>query len=786
MHERPLAIMVAGLVLGILVIATKNCWILVPAMGMIFLLTGQIKRDKRKAAAAFRLFLFLLCFVLGGYQYQKEQEFRAAYEFRLADGAKIVVQGELSEKEYKNEKYLYYLKNCYLVLSNHLIPCNQIISETKQDIASIGEILIVEGKISAFHQARNEGNFDELSFYQSQKIDLKIVEITLKRKYGEPDLFRESLFLLRRKICAVYELCMSKETGGVLAMMVLGEKSLIDQEVKALYQKVGISHVLAISGLHISVIGMTLYKLLRKICGTFWLSGAAAGAFMLAYGCMTGFRPSSARAILMFLLMLSAQAVGRTYDSLSALSLAAFLLLWENPFLLSYAGFLFSFTAVIGVVLVGNIIVKTFDEKKEHKIWKTFYTSFSIQLMTLPLTAYFYYEIPVYGILVNFLILPLVSVLLSVGIVGGAVGLVSLEMAKWVLVPCQWILLFYQELSAFVQKLPQSGLITGQLELSRMICYYVLLFVVLFAIAKAKKQRFFGAIGTVLLIYVLTLPQKEFELDVLDVGQGDGIYLRTESGQHLFFDGGSSDVSQVGIYRILPFLKCKGVREIDYWFVSHADKDHISGLQELLEAGYPIETLVFAESIPVDEAYEELLELAAGNQTEVVRMGYQDTLHMGDATLTCVFPYEGFISDDKNAASLVLLYEEAGFSGLLTGDIGEKEEKWIATEWEKKRRNTAEEVSSENQQTAIELDFYKVAHHGSKYSNSEELLAVLQPEFAVVSCGENNRYGHPHAETLERLEKVGCEIWRTEESGQVMLKMHGDEIEIIKYIRKDE
>ena len=128
--------------------------------------------------------------------------------------------------------------------------------------------------------------------------------------------------------------------SGVLVQMTLGDQSLMDTEIKELYQKVGISHILAISGLHISIIGLGIYKLIRRICGNYFLSAGIAGTFMAAYGCMAGFRPSAARAILMFFVMLLADILGRSYDSLSALSFAAIVLLWDNTGWLSYADFL--------------------------------------------------------------------------------------------------------------------------------------------------------------------------------------------------------------------------------------------------------------------------------------------------------------------------------------------------------------------------------------------------------------------------------------------------------------
>jgi len=788
LRVRPLCILALGFLLGILVNTNGNEWIWLLAIGIFLWLVCQIKGEKSRLFAYGKLLFYSVGVLCGIGRSYAEQEFRANYESLLKDGMKMVLQGELEEKQYKNNTYLYYLKNCYLKLESSMvptnsnvtgeliIPCNQVIAELDTDEVAIGKILVLEGSVYVFREARNEGNFDEKSFYQSQKIDFKLKKVTIKKQYGEADEFKETLYQLKQRLKYVYNACMTPETGGVITMMALGDKSLMDAEIKELYQKVGISHVLAISGLHISVIGMTLYKLLRKICGSFVVSGTLAGGFMFVYGCMTGFRPSSTRAIVMFFMMLIAQMIGRTYDSLSALSLSAVFLLWENPFLLGYAGFLFSYMAVLGVVLVGNVVTKVFKEK--HKLRDAIYTSFSIQLMTVPLTAYFYYEVPVYGMLVNFLVLPLMSMLLFFGLLGGFVGLVWLNGARRMLVPCQLILLFYQKMSAFMQGLPSATLIVGQPEVWRMIAFYCVLAVVVFTIRKREKAHGYLTLGVVLLVFVLHVSKDGMELNILDVGQGDGIYLRTSSGQDVFIDGGSSDVSKVGTYRILPFLKYNGVREIEYWFVSHADKDHISGLQEILEEGYPVGNLVFAEGVVRDEAYRELVTLAQERGAEVLHMGYLDCLHMEDARVTSVFPYDGFVTDDKNAASLVLYYQDGEFEGIFTGDIGMDEEKWIAEhceEWLREEAGTGdavvEHLGKEPVEAGTGIDFYKVAHHGSRYSNGMVILETLRPECAVVSAGVNNWYGHPHADTLERLKATGCEVWNTAEYGQVSVEM---------------
>lgn len=770
MRTRPLCVLAAGFLLGILVCMTGNKWLFLPAIGGFLWLVWNRKGEKSRLFAYGRLLFYTAGFLCGIWRYDIQQEFRAVYDPVLKDGMKIVLQGELEEKEYKNHTYLYYLKNCYLKAESQemIIPCNQVIAEMESDEIPIGRILVLEGSVYVFKEARNEGNFDEKAYYQSQKIDFKLKNAVIQKEYGEADAFLELLYQLKQKLKHVYEVSMSSETSGVIAMMILGDKSLIDSEVKALYQKVGISHILAISGLHISVIGMTIYKFLRKMGGGFVVSGVMAGSFMFAYGCMTGFRPSAERAIIMFFLMLTAQILGRSYDSLSALSLSAVLLLWENPFLLEYAGFLFSYMAVLGVVLVGKIVAGAFEEN--HKIREAVYSAFSIQLMTVPLTAYFYFEVPVYGMAVNFLVLPLMSIVLFCGILGGIAGLIWPESAEWLLMPCELILRFYQKLSAVVQRLPEAAWITGKPQLWRMVLFYSLLAILLYRIWTKKRVRCYLVIGIAMLAFVLYLPKGEMEVSILDVGQGDGIYLRTSSGYDVFFDGGSSSVGKVGSYRILPFLKCRGVKEMDYWFVSHTDKDHISGLLELLEDGYHIKNLVFSECVVKDESYEELIKLAVNEGVNVLYMGYLDYLHLGNADLTCVFPYDDFVTKDKNAASLVLYYEDGGFNGVFTGDVGAEQETWIAENcgtWLHLSGTNTTDSGMDVQKVGI--DFYKAAHHGSKYSNSMEFLQILRPEMTVISYGENNWYGHPHAEAVERIEEAGSKIWNTAECGQITI-----------------
>jgi competence protein ComEC len=253
------------------------------------------------------------------------------------------------------------------------------------------------------------------------------------------------------------------------------------------------------------------------------------------------------------------------------------------------------------------------------------------------------------------------------------------------------------------------------------------------------------------LLSVLLYPQKkQFEIDVLNVGQGDGVYLCTDDAVSMFIDGGSSDVSQVGKYRILPFLKSRGIKSISYWFVSHADADHICGLQEAIAAGYRIDHLVVARAARQEEKMAALVQEAKAAGIEVDYMEQGDALRTGTSTLRCLYPGRQDTAEDGNDLSLVLQFSDAGRTALFAGDISEEIEQELV-----------------ERGVCAGVDFFKADHHGSKYSNSAAFLAQIAPHITVASAGKNNLYGHPSPAAVERILAAGSIFYCTAERGQV-------------------
>lgn len=470
MFKRPLCEIAVGFLLGILFCRLRKWILLLSAIGIGSIMAGSFFSQKQYKIGIARVALFFLMFLLGGKRYFEEEQFRTSYRSMLEEEKVLTVQGVVDAKEYKNQQYVYYLKSCIAAFPAGNLSCNQVLFYSDANDYQIGETLIVKGKIKNWEPAYNEGNFDARMYYQTHKMDFWLKDAEVTEVYGEADQVREYLFSIRQSVLQVYRTYLEEEDSGVMATMTLGDKSLLTEEVKQLYQTAGISHILAISGLHISVIGMFLYRLLRKMRLSFLPAGCIAGIVMIFYGMLTGFGTSTIRAVAMFLLMLLAQCLGRSYDMFSALGFAALLLLWKNPYLLSDAGFMLSFFAVLGVVFVGAVVRTVSNEQKEEnnklndeltnvksEVWEhikkkvcnlkeTLWSGFSIQLMTLPIVAYFYYEIPVYTLLINLFVLPFMSILLFLGIAGGIAGSYFPCLAKLCFVPCHFILSFCRNL----------------------------------------------------------------------------------------------------------------------------------------------------------------------------------------------------------------------------------------------------------------------------------------------------------------------------------------------------
>lgn len=676
---------------------------------------------------------------------------------------------------------------------------NPQLSAQKEEIR-LGSTVTLTGTLRCFPQASNPGESDMAEYYRTLHVAGRLTDAELLSQNNRYSPVKETLYrwrtYFRNRLYAVFP----QKEASVMCAMLLGDKSGLDSEIREKYQRNGIVHILSISGLHITIIGMGIYKLLRRAGLPVWMAALVGGIVLGGYGMMTGMSVSACRAIGMYLLRMLSLAVGRTYDMLTSLGVLAVLMTGWNPLYLRHAGFLLSFASILGVgVLYPALLpskVRIRPQRYEGRSWKVFADKLfrstgqrliqsilagtSITLATLPIQLWFYYEIPVYSILLNLLVLPLMGIVMATGLV--AMLLPGMGIAGTI--TCL-ILSGYEWLCGWFDRLPFHTWNPGRPQIWQVMVYYLILFMAV--IVSMGKKRIIPRIlcmTMAVMIFSLKYPLGS-TVTFLDVGQGDCIFVRTASGEVFLFDCGSSSRSQVGKYILLPFLKYHGIQRIDAVFVSHPDADHCNGIRELFAMSGAEDISIGELVLPAideearEEAFSSLIQAAeqSGEGTPAgiryIRAG--DRLNMEGGTFTCLHPLEGYGSEDTNAYSECFYIELYGKKGegdrrtgavtlLLTGDVeGEGEELLLQ---ELKNRDIGN------------ITVLKVAHHGSRNSTGEELLAQLKPSVSVISCGQDNGYGHPHEELLERLENSDTLILKTFETGAVTVQCGGKQVRI--------
>lgn len=843
----------------------------------------------------------------------------------------------------------------------------------EEESLKIGQQIILEGTFSHFATATNPGEFDVQRYYAAKGIGGRVRQSQILAVGEKYSFLREKLYGFRQVLHdRLAEVFPAKE-ASVMQTLLLGEKEELDAEVKALYQKNGIAHILSISGLHITLLGMGVYRLLKRL-GLPVRAAAVGGAMLLLiYGVMVGMSVSASRAIGMYLLQMLGIFVGRTYDMLTGLGLMALLLVLQEPERLCDVSFLMSFGAVLGICILTPVLsgdgrerdadeeleVKgisawlrtvadifgdsAYERNKYREGWRKvayegiqrmvstvkggFAASVGVILFTLPVQLWFFYEIPVYSVLLNLLVLPFMSVVVAGGILSlipglGLVGTVDCLILWW-----------YEWVCGRFEELPGAIWCVGRPEVWQIICYYVGILLLVFgreyveawkkrgtygeenvprdkqhfartlwclkmrgawkrrgtygeknvpgdrlhfartlwclitrgadeSIRNRKKDcngemiqhsdRRFGICPTgvqnalakfrcawqgamtymnrvphliavvMILGLLIGLLTGNFDcgsrVTFLDVGQGDGIVVETGQGAYLF-DCGSTSRKNIGEYVLKPYLKSRGTRSLRGVFVSHPDEDHINGVIELLENGADWGIVVeqlFLPAIAEGKRTESFATLLAAAEVAEVPVSYikcGDEIRDSQLRLLCLHPEENTTLADANAYSECFYVEvfakkmkqeaiddrkandasggsaiegsgeNGSFAGngerkdfrmndgkiniLLTGDVeGEGE------------RQLMQELQEQRGQREFRVDILKVAHHGSGYSTGTEFLAAASPATAIISCGRNNSYGHPHAETLQRLEDARVPWYGTMDYGAltVTVDSHGNRL----------
>ncbi|MDM5156523.1 DNA internalization-related competence protein ComEC/Rec2 [Bacillus sp. DX1.1] len=633
----------------------------------------------------------------------------------------------------------------------------------------IGMSCTFNGKLKEPPQARNFYGFDYRDYLYKQQIHFLFEAGSISNCMQESSTFVQWIFSLRQSAVSSVEEMFPGQTGAFMNALVFGDRQLMSFEVEEQYQQFGLTHLLAISGSHIVLLIAIGYFILLRIGMTREMTTICLIVCIPLYMFLAGASPSVVRASVTGVMLLATLMHSVRVSSLDALSITAMLMFLYNPYVLFDIGFQFSFVGSFALLLSASRLL----HRENGLIRNAIYLSVISQLASTPILLYHFGYFSPYSVLLNMIYVPFLSCfVLPCCLVILVCMLVVPSISIWIAHGLSVCLTFSNDVLQYCETLPFIRLIFGQPPpfLVALYCFSIICVFIFWEGLIGKKFRLLF-VSLFLFIstchYISSYFRASGSVTFIDVGQGDAILIRLpyEKGVYLIDTGGTLPVKKekwqkkkhefsVGHDILLPFLQKEGVRKIDKLIVTHGDADHMGAAKELVQS-IAVEEIVFGTKIEETPLEKDLKQFAKQKHIRTKIVGQGESWREGGALFSVLLP-EGREKGD-NETSIVLQAKLGGFTWLFTGDLEEKGEKNLIEQYPQ-----------------LQVDILKVGHHGSKTSSSSVFLDQIQPQKAIISVGDRNRYGHPHQEVLERFVERDIDVWRTDEQGAIVYIFQGE------------
>lgn len=659
--------------------------------------------------------------------------------FSIAE-TKITLTGPIREKAYDDEGNI---KS--ITVGNVLCYVNHV-----SDL-HIGSLVSLTGTSHNFSAPMNLGGFNAKSYYKARKIDFYINAdsvTVLSYKQNLRDIFASISHSVSNTVSSY---CTFE--AGTINTLLLGDKSGLSEDRKLSYKMAGVSHFLVISGLHISAIGAFIYSSFRRILKKRTPACIISIMFLFTYGILVGFSVSVIRALIMFTVRLFSYVFKRTYDQLSAVSLAGTVTLIIYPYMLTDSSFIYSYVTVF-VISFYMIFFKP-DKRKtlRAKAYNLLSMPVIISIFVMPVTLYFSGTYSFLSILCNILLVPFSAPILLTSALAMILSVINFSAGAKLFDFLLHLMLKALDILFGSASFSHIFSLNGRPPVYMIVLFYIMMIAWLIISPRLSRSviyRFFLMFPIIIISFCTFI--RSSKITMLYVGQGECLVIKTGTNSAIISDCGSASDNNLLKYTIFPYLNAAGICRIDALFISHPDADHTNYVAELLaeSSDYGIEIIkVFVPEYYIhNDAIQIILSSAKENKFPVyaISKGYKEKFH--NLTIECLSRDANNITGDTNNDSLVFKASYNNLSILLTGDISSESEK---------------ELIKEN----IDTDVLKVPHHGSRYSCCEEFISAVSPKISILSAGKNNRYNHPHSETIMRLLNSNSKTYATRDYGEI-------------------
>lgn len=628
-----------------------------------------------------------------------------------------------------------------------------------------GAICQVTGQLQKPQSSRNPGQFDYQNYLLTQGISSQMIIHSMDDIMCEGRSLRHPLYVLRTTFQNLIVEKLSPQTSAWLNALVLGDRTLLNEDVVSLFQKWGMSHVLAISGLHIGLIVSLIYFVLVKFnMMTIEKAQLVLILFLPLYAMIAGGQPSVWRASLMVLLFLIIRKFNMHYSTTDILSIVFMILVIYDPNIVFHIGFQMSF-----IVTFSLLLSKTWLDQTSSRFFQMLKISFVAQMVILPIQFMHFYTFQPLSIILNTVVVPYFSVF----VIPLMFMLLMLSfLPSFLIRPFDLIFSFVHDrviiLIEKVDHFADHPFVFGEFPLIFILIYYAVFFLQMYQAERRKRQKAFlyGALLTLIIATVAIRPyfSPVGTVTMLDIGQGDAIVIELpyrkgvfmiDAGSRVTFDEALSDREYEQI--IKPYLDYRGIQKIDVVFVSHEHIDHMGSIPFMLKDKH-IEEFIVSEYYDLDNLVGEHM---VTSDVQLTRVKLDDAILRNGHTFHVLSPDK---SRGANENSLVLQTIFGGEHWLFTGDIYQNNEQFIINRYE-----------------TLQVDVLKVAHHGSDTSTSKAFIDHIQPNVALISVG-NNFYGHPNESVIDRLEMAESIVLRTDENGAIQYRFRNNRGTFFKYL----
>lgn len=694
-----------------------------------------------------KIIVILICLIISiGYVSILENKYSKISDMPIKEMVTII--SDIQEKEYKK------VCTAKIVRNNKKILINIKMS---QDIPSIeyGDSLYIEGEFKQPEEARNYKGYNYKQYLKTKKI---IGTVELEKSKILKSSNGSFIHNIQKYIRDTINGTLTDEEGNLLLAILLGDKDKLSEDIQESFKTSNLSHMLAVSGAHVSyiILGLT-YVLQNSIIGK--KNGKIVCIFfLLVFMAITNFTPSVTRACIMAVLTLFSGIIYRKSDVYTNISVAALITLIFNPYSLLDLGFQLSYGGTIGII----IFIKRIQEKKSNSkvinyIKQMALVSIYANIIIIPIMMYHFNTVSFTFIISNIMASPILGIIVITGFLFIIASITVKPLTRLIAIFIKPILSILIKISQICSKLPFSNILVVTPYMFNVISYYA---IILYCI-KSKKNNKCKIIICLLIVLILInfiiyiFPQK-LRIFFIDVGQGDSTLIITPDKKTVLIDGGGSDSFDVGEKVLLPYLLDRRILKIDYVLISHFDTDHCGGILTIMEK-VKVKNIIISEQAEHSENYERFKKLMIHKRIRLIEVKKGDKIKIGRySEFKILFPTSRLLSENPlNNNSIVAQFNYNNFKMLFTGDI----------------EKLAEQQILKTEKAEIRADILKVAHHGSKTSSIPEFIKAVRPKIALIGVGKNNTFGHPNQQTIKNLENIKCRIYRTDLQGEIIIKI---------------